>query len=140
MRRIMRLVVVVVVLLASFLVMGSAPVLAETVHVVRCGETLSSIGRLYGVSLWEIARVNGIADVNRIWVGQVLRIPGCGGPPPAPAPRPGPAPAPRPGPWWGYSYYPTAICVDGTVSHAGYGWGVCAWHGGVRAWVPRRVW
>ena len=134
----MRVIVVVVVLLASFLVMGSAPALADTVHVVQRGDTLYSIGRRYGVSLWEIARVNGIADVNRIWVGQVLRIPGCGWPP-APAPAPAPAPGPY-YPWGGYSYYPTAICLDGTVSYAPWGPGICAWHGGVRAWVPRAVW
>jgi len=130
MRRIMRVLVVVVVLLASFLVVG-VPVLADGNYVVQRGDTLYSIARRYGVSVWEIARANGIADVNRIWVGQVLRIPGGGGGGPAPGP------VPRPGPWGGYSYYPTAICMDGTISHMGYGWYVCAGHGGVRVWVPR---
>jgi len=127
MNRIMRVMTVVVVLLASFWVVGAAPVLADAVHVVQRGDTLYSIARRYGVSLWEIARVNGIADVNRIWVGQRLRIPGCGG-------------GPGPGPVHPTSYYPTAICWDGSVSYAGYGWYVCAGHGGVRAWVPRRMW
>ena len=130
MRRIMHVLVVVIVLLASFLVVGGVPVLADSVHVVQRGDTLYSIARRYGVSMWEIARANGIADVNRIWVGQVLRIP-CGG-----GGSPAPGPGPRPGPGT-YYYYPTAICWDGTVSHWGYGWGVCAGHGGVRAWVPR---
>ncbi len=75
MRRIMHVLVVVVVLLASFLVVGGVPVLADSVYVVQRGDTLYSIARRYGVSMWEIARVNGIADVNRIRVGQVLRIP-----------------------------------------------------------------
>ena len=131
MRRIMRVVAVLAVVLASFLVVGAGTVLADGVYVVQRGDTLCSISRRYGVSMWEIARLNGIADVNRIWVGQVLRIPGGGGP--------GPGPGPGPHPWGGYSYYPTAICWDGTVSYAGYYPGVCAWHGGVRAWVPRAM-
>jgi spore germination protein len=56
-------------------------------HVVRYGETLSSIGRMYGVSPWAIARANGIYNMNLIYAGQVLYIPhydggyysGCGG-------------------------------------------------------------
>jgi LysM repeat protein len=131
MRRIMRLSLVLVILLVASLLVGSLPVLADGVYVVQRGDTLYSISRRYGVSMWEIARLNGIADVNRIWVGQVLRIPGGGGP--------GPGPGPGPHPWGGYSYYPTAICWDGTVSYAGYYPGVCAWHGGVRAWVPRAM-
>ena len=127
MRRIMRLSVLVVVLMVAFLIVGSVPVLADSTYVVQRGDTLYSIGRRFGVSVWEIARVNGIADVNRIWVGQRLRIPGGGG---GHTPPPGPT----------YSYYPTAICVDGTISYAGYGWNVCCGHGGVRLWVPRRMW
>lgn len=127
----MRRSVLLSILLAALVwIVLAAPVLADCVYVVRPGDTLSAIARRYGVSLWTIARLNGLVDVNRIYVGQVLRIP-CGGPP-APAPMP---PYPPP-PYWGYSYYPTAICMDGTVS---YVWGnpwVCYGHGGVRAWVP----
>jgi murein DD-endopeptidase MepM/ murein hydrolase activator NlpD len=46
-----------------------------SVHVVRKGETLSSIARRYGVSSYAIARYNGLRDPNRIEVGQRLRIP-----------------------------------------------------------------
>jgi hypothetical protein len=128
MKRVTRLSLVVVVLLVASLLVGVFPVLADGVYVVQRGDTLYSISRRYGVSMWEIARLNGIVDVNRIWVGQVLRIPGGGGPGPGPSPHPG-----------GSYYYPTAICRDGTVSYAGYYWGVCAGHGGVKAWVPRRM-
>jgi hypothetical protein len=134
MRGIKRLSLVVVILLVASLLVGVLPVLADTVYVVQRGDTLYSISRRFGVSMWEIARLNGIADVNRIWAGQVLRIPGGGGP----GPGPGPGPEPGPSPWsWGPYYYPTAICWDGWVSHAGYYWGVCSGHGGVRAWVPQ---
>jgi carbonic anhydrase len=45
------------------------------VHVVRTGETLFAIGLAYGVSPWEIARVNRLANPDRITPGQRLRIP-----------------------------------------------------------------
>ena len=48
-------------------------------HVVGAGQTLSSIASRYGVSASAIARANGIADANRIRVGQRLTIPGTSG-------------------------------------------------------------
>ncbi|MCS6843982.1 MAG: LysM peptidoglycan-binding domain-containing protein [Caldilineales bacterium] len=72
---------------------GSAGGAARGVHVVRAGETLSSIAARYGVSASALARANGISNPNRIYVGQRLRIPAggaaSGGPAvgqPAPAP------------------------------------------------------
>lgn len=65
-------------------------------HVVRRGETLSSIGRRYGVSVRDLAAYNNISNPDRIWVGQVLRIPPAGRPtvtPPRPTPTP-PLPCP----------------------------------------------
>ena len=47
-----------------------------TVHVVRCGETLSGIAFHYGVNMWSIANANGIHNINRIFAGQRLTIPG----------------------------------------------------------------
>jgi len=44
-------------------------------HVVRPGETLFSIGRLYGVNPWAIASANRLYDPNRIYIGQCLYIP-----------------------------------------------------------------
>jgi len=73
------------------------------VHIVRRGENLYGIAWRYGVDVWSIARANGILNLNRIYVGQRLVIPGA--PRPAPRPQPGPAPAPAPasylGPWNG---------------------------------------
>ncbi len=45
------------------------------VHRVRSGETLSGIGRKYGVSYQAIVRLNRIRDPDRIHAGQRLRIP-----------------------------------------------------------------
>jgi LysM repeat protein len=51
-------------------------------YTVRYGDTLFSIGRATGVSPWTIAQVNGLANPNRIYAGQVLWIPGAYTPPP----------------------------------------------------------
>jgi membrane-bound lytic murein transglycosylase D len=45
------------------------------IHRVRRGETLSQIARRYGVSQWEIVRVNNIRNRHLLRVGQVLKIP-----------------------------------------------------------------
>jgi LysM repeat protein len=47
----------------------------STWHWVVRGETLFSIGRLYNVNPWAIASANGLANPNRIYVGQRLYIP-----------------------------------------------------------------
>lgn len=47
-------------------------------HLVRLGETVFSIGRLYGVSPWAIVSANHLADANKIYAGQWLYIPGHG--------------------------------------------------------------
>ncbi len=44
-------------------------------YVVTAGDTLSRIARAFGVNMNVLARVNNIANVNRIYVGQVLAIP-----------------------------------------------------------------
>ena len=43
---------------------------------VKTGDTLSAIARRHNVATDVLARTNGISDVNRIYVGQVLKIPG----------------------------------------------------------------
>jgi LysM repeat protein len=44
-------------------------------HVVVAGETLSAIAAKYGVTYWDIAIRNGIANPNLIYVGQKLIVP-----------------------------------------------------------------
>lgn len=48
---------------------------------VKAGDTLGAIARRTGTSVAELARVNGLADPDRLAVGQVLKLP-----PAAPAP------------------------------------------------------
>jgi lipoprotein-anchoring transpeptidase ErfK/SrfK len=61
----------------------AAPGAGGTVHIVRRGETLTQIARRYGVSVDALAAANGIANWNRIYVGQRLVIPAAGGRAPA---------------------------------------------------------
>lgn len=83
MRRKMMVLVGVVVasLLVSTSVAAAPAVAAPTAgyapgyHMVRVGETLSSIGRSYGVSAWAIASANHLRNPNKIYAGQWLYIP-----------------------------------------------------------------
>lgn len=47
------------------------------IHVVRYGETLFSIARRYGSTVYAVAMANGIYDVNYIRPGMKLIIPNC---------------------------------------------------------------
>lgn len=44
---------------------------------VRYGDTMTSIAARYGTNAWTLARANGIYNLNWIYAGQHLRIPGC---------------------------------------------------------------
>jgi LysM repeat protein len=43
--------------------------------VVQPGENLFRIALRYGVSMWDIARLNNILNLRLIYAGQVLLIP-----------------------------------------------------------------
>jgi spore germination protein len=92
---------------------------APVFHVVRPGETLFSIGRLYGVSPWQIARANMIPNPNLIFVGQVLVI--SFGPGPFP-----PGPQPWPGQWGGCGAFHTVMYGETLFSIARL-FGVSPW-------------
>jgi LysM repeat protein len=44
-------------------------------HKVRRGQTLGSIARRYGTTVSILKRLNGVINVKRLQVGQILRIP-----------------------------------------------------------------
>lgn len=48
---------------------------AETVHIVRPGESLAQIAGQYGISYMDLARYNGISNPNILRVGQTVRVP-----------------------------------------------------------------
>jgi len=71
-------------------------------HTVRPGDNLSRISHWYGVSVWQIAQVNGIHNPSLIFVGQVLCIPSSYYPPGPVPPHPPHPPHP---PVWCSQYY-----------------------------------
>ncbi len=56
------------------------------VYIVQAGDTLYSIARRYGTTAWAIAQANGLYNLNYIYVGQRLLIPGTVPPSPTPTP------------------------------------------------------
>ena len=48
----------------------------QAVHTVKRGDTLYSISRSTGVSVWTLARLNGLRSPYRIYPGQKLRLNG----------------------------------------------------------------
>jgi len=77
-RRLMTLVLVVVLLLSASL--GAAAQEARY-HIVTQGQTLSSIARMYGVTVQALVDANGLTDASYLYVGQRLLIPEpAGGP------------------------------------------------------------
>lgn len=51
-------------------------------YTVKSGDTLSGIASKYGTSWQELQRINGLANANLIFPGQVLKLPGGGKPAP----------------------------------------------------------
>ena len=47
---------------------------ASVYYTVKRGDTLSSIASKYGTTYTYLARLNGIADPNRIYPGQKIRV------------------------------------------------------------------
>jgi 2',3'-cyclic-nucleotide 2'-phosphodiesterase/3'-nucleotidase len=48
---------------------------ARRVYIVQPGDNLFSIGARFGRDAWAIARLNGILNLNSIYIGQPLAIP-----------------------------------------------------------------
>lgn len=77
-----------IVLILTFIVSVNIA-LADTSYTVQPGDTLSAIARQFDTTVQAIVEANNIANPNLIHVGQVLTIPGEGGPPgPTPTPPP----------------------------------------------------
>ncbi|MBN1640910.1 MAG: LysM peptidoglycan-binding domain-containing protein [Anaerolineae bacterium] len=107
-------------------------------YVVRPGDNLTNIAYRHGVTIYQIVRLNGIVNPNRIYVGQRLAMP-CAQPP-APVP---PTPAP------GGVYY--VVRAGDTLAKIAVRFGVSIWsivqansipnpnliHVGQRLFIPR---
>lgn len=83
-------------------------------HYVRYGETLFSIGRMYGVNAYTICSVNGLGNCNYIYAGQSLWIPR------------GYYPHPHPHPYYGCIAYHWVHYGD-TLHSIGRWYGVSPW-------------
>ena len=71
------------------------PATESRTHVVASGQTVGTIARLYGVTINDIANANQLLNINLIYVGQVLVIPGSVGGTPTPPTTPNPTPEPE---------------------------------------------
>ena len=61
------------------------PTAVGVTHIVRAGETLSSIALDYGVSVADLVQANNLRDEDALALGQELFVPGVETPPAAPA-------------------------------------------------------
>ncbi len=55
------------------------PATGTGIYVVQRGDTLARIAQRFGTTVAVLAQLNGIVNVNLIFVGQQLRVPGPGG-------------------------------------------------------------
>ncbi len=76
--RIVRIAIILVVVVLGPGAALAAPSESGGVYVVRRGDTLAKVAARNGVSIGALARANSIANINIIYVGQRLVIPGKG--------------------------------------------------------------
>jgi LysM repeat protein len=69
-----------VLLLAAALPLDASPERQGTIHVVQAGEHLTAIANLYGTTPEAIASANNLVNMNLLYVGQRLTIPGGSSP------------------------------------------------------------
>lgn len=65
--------------ICALIIVGVFAIAASGTHVVRNGETLSSVAQSHGTTVRALVEANGIADPNLIVAGTTLKIPGGGG-------------------------------------------------------------
>lgn len=71
---------VVLLLVVTLLGLSSVTAQETNTHTVQAGENLFRIALRYGVDMGALATANNITDPTRIFVGQVLNIPGLSAP------------------------------------------------------------
>jgi len=83
----------VICLLVLLLTLGLVASAQQTTYTVQPGDNLYRISLRFNVSIAALAQANNIANINRIFAGQVLVIPTGGGTTPPPSGTPVPPPA-----------------------------------------------
>ncbi len=112
----------------------SKPTPQGTYHVVTPGETLFRIGKAYGLTYQELARVNGIKVAGQIRVGQRIFIPGATHPLPVETITPAePAPVAPVSPEPGFETF--LWPVNGTIN-SGFGPRGSSFHDGIDIAAP----
>ncbi|MCB9421389.1 MAG: LysM peptidoglycan-binding domain-containing protein [Ardenticatenaceae bacterium] len=96
----------------------TTPVPTGGTYTVKTGDTLSAIARRFGTTIAAIAQANNISNVNLIYVGQVLTIPG-GGSSPAPVT---PQPNPNPNQTFGLGAQSNNLANKAKMSQSGMTW------------------
>ncbi|MEJ2748129.1 MAG: LysM peptidoglycan-binding domain-containing protein, partial [Anaerolineae bacterium] len=87
-------------------------------YIVKSGDTLSAIARRFGTTVAALAQANNISNVNLIYIGQVLIIPG-GGSNPTPVPT---QPAPSPGSSFGLGAQTNNLAHKDKMNQSGMTW------------------
>jgi LysM repeat protein len=93
----------------------STPSTGTSYHTVSYGETLAIIAARYGTSISALARLNGLSNINFVYVGQRLLVYGSA-----------PAPAPAPAPSTGTSYHTVRYGETLAIIAARYGTSISA--------------
>lgn len=92
------------------------PNVCYKIHVVKRGEYLKQIARIYGTTWQALVQANNIKNPNLIFPGQRLRIPiVC----PKPKPQPTTAPQPDPSKNWRGEYWPNRF-LSGNPKYVRY--------------------
>lgn len=75
---------------------SSSSMVVGGTYTIQKGDSLSAIAKRYGVTASDLAAANGIANPNRIRIGQKIKVPEGSAPASSPKPRPEPSADPAP--------------------------------------------
>jgi LysM repeat protein len=126
-------ILVIVILLSVLLVPAASAGGCGVYYRVHVGDSLTSIAARYHTSIYAIAQANHIVNIDRIYAGQVLWIPGVCPPPKPPPVHPKPPKPPMPPPpttgtpwvatYWNNTDLSGAPVAQAVVPAVNFNWG-----------------